>query len=154
MSTVVLGIGNPILSDDSVGIKAARLLGERFPDNPGVTVKEIYGGGLRLMEEMQGHESAIVVDAMLSGKRPPGSIMELGLSELQRTRNLASSHDTGLAEAMEAGRLAGLKLPSIVRIIGIEVSDVSTFGEGLTPRVEDALYRVVELVSEDIGRQG
>ena len=106
------------------------------------------------MEEMEGYESAIIVDAMLSGERPPGSIREMGLSELQRTRNLASSHDTGLMEAMEAGRMAGLKLPLIVRIIGIEVSDASTFGEGLTPRVEDALYRVVELLSEDLGRQG
>lgn len=117
--TIVIGLGNPILSDDSVGIKAARALAPLLEGAAHVQVMELYGGGLRLMEAMAGFEFAIIVDAMVTGRYTPGTVLEIGLDEIPGTRNLASGHDTGLYEAMQIGRALGLSLPDDVSIIGI-----------------------------------
>lgn len=150
--TVVIGLGNPIVSDDSVGIKAARALVPLFEGAPHVQVTELYGGGLRLMEAMAGFEFAIIVDAMVTGRYTPGTILEIDLKELPRTKNLASGHDTGLYEAIEIGRALGLILPDDICIIGIEAVDVVNFGENLTPAVELALPKAVSRVLARVGQ--
>ena len=152
--TVVIGLGNPIVSDDSVGIKAARALVPLFEGAPHVQVMELYGGGLRLMEAMAGFEIAIIVDAMVTGRYTPGTILEIELEELPGTKNLASGHDTGLYEAMETGRALGLNLPDKVSIIGIEALDVINFGENLTPAVEMALPKAVSMVLARVAQPG
>src|ERR1044072_2640099 len=62
--TVVVGLGNPILSDDSVGIKVAEQVKRHLSAESGIDVLEAYAGGLRLMEAIAGYDSAIIVDAM------------------------------------------------------------------------------------------
>ena len=154
--TVVIGLGNPILSDDSVGIKAARLLKGRLEGVGHVVVMELYGGGLMLMEAMADFERAVVIDAMVTGRHEPGSILELDIGDLgdnndfKCSRNLACGHDTGLAEALEVGRSVGYVLPSEVKVIGIEAADVVNFGENLSPPVSGALPLVVEMVLAEV----
>jgi hydrogenase maturation protease len=63
MRTLVLGLGNPLLGDDAVGLKVAALVRERLGGAPGVDVEEEEAGGLRLMERMTGYDRAILVDA-------------------------------------------------------------------------------------------
>ncbi len=150
--TIVIGLGNPILSDDSVGVKAARALMSYFQGSEHVQVIELYGGGLRLMEAMAGFDKAIIVDSMVTGRHEPGTILEIKLEDLPKTRNLASGHDTGLYEAMETGRALGLNLPDKVSIIGIEAADVINFGENLTPAVEMALPKAVFIVLSRVGQ--
>ncbi len=149
-NTVVIGLGNPILSDDSVGIKAARLLKPRLEDFEHVVVKELYGGGLVLMEAMAGFKRAVVVDAMVTRKHAPGTIQILGMDDFKCSRNLACGHDTGLADALEVGRSVGLNIPSDVMVIAIEAVDVINFGENLSAPVADALIEVVEMVVREV----
>lgn len=144
--TVVIGLGNPILSDDSVGIKVAGLLRERLGCWPGmVDVKEVYAGGIRLMDEMAGYERAIIIDAVVLGGAP-GSVSLLSAGDVYGARHLASTHDTGLATALETGRILGLTLPSDIMILGIEARDVETFSEELTDEVKQAVPVAVEQV--------
>jgi len=60
MKTIVIGLGNPILSDDGVGVKVAYevedRLGDKIPKN--VTITEASVGGLRLMELLEGYPAA------------------------------------------------------------------------------------------------
>jgi hydrogenase maturation protease len=150
--TLIIGLGNPIVSDDSVGIKAARKLKPHFQDNEQVEVIELYSGGLKLMEAMEGFKKAIIIDSMVTGNHTPGTIIEIELDELPRTKNMASAHDTGLYQAMETGRALGIKLPETVNIIGIEALDVINFGENLSPEVEAALPKAVSMAIVRVGQ--
>ena len=143
MRTVVVGLGNPILSDDSVGIKVAALVKSQLPDAADVDVFESYAGGLRLMEAIAGYDSAIIVDAMKTGSCPPGSIKWLSIDSLTKTRNTLCTHDSDLATAMALGRDLGLAIPDNVEIVGIEASEVECFSEELTSGVLAALPRAV-----------
>ncbi len=77
MRTILVGLGNPILSDDSVGIKVVGLVKQRIPEHAGVEVVQVYAGGLRLMEAIAGYDRAIIVDAIKTGEQPAGTIRKL-----------------------------------------------------------------------------
>jgi hydrogenase maturation protease len=147
--TVIIGLGNPVLTDDGVGLRIARELGRRLAGRSGVTTVELYSGGMWLMEAMAGHERAIVIDA-IAGAGVPGAIHRLGPGDLPQTRTVDSTHDAGLPVALELGRSAGLQLPQDVQIWAVEAADVETFGERLTPAVERAVPLVVERVLRDL----
>jgi len=150
MRTVIIGVGNPVLTDDGVGLKIADCLEEKYRGCADVTVRQLHCGGIRLMEAMAGHELAVVIDAMTGGSGRAGSVYTLGLAELGQTRNTWSAHDASLAMALELGAMGGLKLPGAVRIWAVEAKDVSTFSESLTPEVARAVPRVVKEVVREL----
>jgi hydrogenase maturation protease len=146
MKILVLGLGNPLVTDDSVGLRVAARLQPRLADRPDVEVSEDYWGGLRLMERMVGYDRAIVIDAIRTGA-PPGTIHHLTPHSIPTQRS-ASSHDVNLATALEFGRGAGLQLPGDdhILLVGIEAEDILSFGEQCTPAVEAAIAPAVEEV--------
>jgi hydrogenase maturation protease len=153
MKTVIIGLGNPILGDDSVGVIVSRKIRDRLRlrsdagETAGeVDVKEVYAGGIRLMDAMTGYDRAWIIDAMVTGRHQPGTIIPLSAHDLCSTRNIVCTHDTNLDTALELGRMLGVHLPSKVRVWGIEASDVESFSERLT----DAVFRSVPLAVEEI----
>ena len=146
MRSLILGLGNPLITDDSVGLRVAEALKPRLADRPDVEVSEDYWGGLRLMERMIGYDRAIVVDAIQTGA-PPGTIHQLTPDGIPTQRS-ASAHDLNLSTALEFGRQAGMHLPENrhIQLVGIEAEDILTFGEQCTPAVQAAIPRAVETV--------
>ena len=67
MQTLIIGLGNPLVTDDSVGLRVAAELRSQLAGRPDVAVTEDYWGGLRLMEQMVGYDRVIVIDAICSG---------------------------------------------------------------------------------------
>lgn len=151
MRTIIIGLGNPLLSDDGLGIQAATLLRQRISDDELVDVVEAYTGGLGLMELMVGYQRAVVVDAVSSGQNLPGTLVELGMDDLLSTRNTTSTHDASLAIAIETGKILGLKLPDEIFFIGIEAAEANNFGEQLTTQVSQALPLLVDHVLNKLG---
>jgi hydrogenase maturation protease len=152
MKILVLGLGNPLITDDSVGLRVAAKLKPLLADRPEVEVSEDYWGGLRLMERMVGFDRAIVIDAICTGA-PPGSIHRLTPGSIPTQRS-ASSHDVNLPTALTLGRTAGLQLPGDdqILLVGIEAEDILSFGEQCTPAVESAIAPVVEEVLQAVAR--
>ncbi len=84
---LVIGLGNPLISDDSVGLRVADRLKQRLAGRPRIVVTEDYWGGLRLMERMIGYDAAIVVDAICTGATP-GTIHHFAYTRWPRRRAL------------------------------------------------------------------
>lgn len=152
MATILIGIGNPVLADDSVGLEVARRVAGLLPAGNDITVRELYSGGITLMEAMAGYDRALIVDAMCTSDGEPGTVHFPTTASLFDTRNTCSTHDANLAVALELGQLAGLHLPSEIRIWGIEAADVSSFSEQLTQEVERVVPAVVEDVLHELGQ--
>lgn len=148
-STVIVGLGNPVLADDGVGLRIARELRRRLEGRSGVATVELYAGGMWLMEAMAGHDRAILIDAIAAGGAA-GAIYRLGLGDLRQTRIANSTHDASLPVALELGRAAGLRLPDEVQIWAVEAADLDAFSERLTPAVERAVPEVVEGVMREL----
>jgi hydrogenase maturation protease len=146
MKTLVIGLGNPLLRDDSVGLRVVQSLREFSADHPDIAIMEDYWGGLRLMEQMIGYDRAIIVDAICTGATP-GTIHLLSPDDIPTQRS-ASAHDVNLPTALEFGRQAGAHLPSFenILLVGIEAADVQTFDESLSPEVEVVLPEAVNKI--------
>ncbi len=141
---LVLGIGNPILTDDAVGILVIRELGDVNAD-----VKEAYTGGLSLLDLILGYSKVIIVDAAKSEGGEPGTVSLLKEDEIKRALHASSTHDMSFSEAVELGRkLFPDEMPSQIVIVGIEVKDTETFSEKPTEPVRKAIPRAVEMVKE------
>jgi hydrogenase maturation protease len=155
--TLIIGLGNPIVSDDSVGLRVAARLREILADREDVDVTEDCWGGLRLMERMIGYDRAIVIDAISTGA-PPGTIHHLTTTSIS-TQKSASAHDVNLPTALAFGRRAGAHLPADddVRLIGIEAEDLINFGDTCTPAVAaaipSAVREVVQILHSMLGEQ-
>jgi hydrogenase maturation protease len=143
MRTLIIGLGNPLVTDDSVGLCVAAQLRELLAGRSDVAVADDYWGGLRLMEQMVGYERVIVIDALRSGAAP-GTIHHLAPGDMPTQRS-ASSHDMTLPTALALGRQAGLPLPedNAIVLVGIEAEDILNFGETCTPAVAAAVSRAV-----------
>ena len=150
-STIIIGLGNPILSDDSVGIHVARRLRERIAGRRDIEVIEAHAGGLRLLDLLVDHPRAIIIDAMTTAACEPGTIRRVSPSDLQGTRNISSSHDTSLANALETGRALGMDVPHDVIIFGIEAAVVDIFSEALSEHVANAVPVMIETVMGIVG---
>ena len=148
--TVVIGLGNPILGDDAVGLHVAQALAAELAGVAGVVVKELHAGGMRVMDAVDGFERAVIVDAMCTGSLRPGSVRRLEVGQLGQARNLASTHDTNLPTALELGRMLGLRMPQAVTIYGIEARDVETFGETLSEDVKRSVPEAVRLITREL----
>ena len=145
MKTLVLGLGNPILSDDGIGIHVARALENVF-DKEDITVTETSVGGLSLLDILIGYDRAIIIDAVQTVGGKVGQVYRLEPEVFADTRHAATPHDVNFATAMELGKQVGVALPRQIIIFAIEVKDVTTFNENCTPEVESAISHCVEMV--------
>jgi hydrogenase maturation protease len=153
---LVIGLGNPILTDDGVGVKVAyeveKALGANIPDN--LTITEASVGGLRLMELLVGYDRVILIDAILTqNRKKTGTIHHLTLENLEDispTQHSASAHDTSLVKALETGRRIGLQLPTNFSIYAVEVENILDFNEEPTPAVAAAIPKVTAEVLAEI----
>lgn len=149
--TIVVGLGNPLLGDDGIGWRVAEEVRGRI-ERAGLAAEVdcLAVGGLRLMERLVGYERAIVVDALTTGRRPPGAIWRCSLDDLPdpAAGHLGSSHDATLQTALAVGRSLGARLPDDVIVVGVEAERVYEFSEELSPAVAAALPTAVESVME------
>jgi hydrogenase maturation protease len=139
MRTLLLGMGNPILSDDAVGVRLAGDLARALPAVPGLdVVEECSVGGLNLLEVLEGYEQLIVLDAVKTEGGLPGDWYRFTLDTLQGTLHLTNIHDVNFATALELGQRLGMLLPhrSNVHVFAVEAEDVVTFSEHMTPALE------------------
>jgi hydrogenase maturation protease len=140
---LILGLGNPILSDDRVGLEVARSLHAQLPDGSALLC-EASVGGMELLHVLEGHRRVVLIDAFEPGRLEPGAVAELGLEELEASYTPLSPHTAGLRSCLEFGRLCGLEMPAEVRVFVVGTCEVRTFSERCTPSVEAAIPRVVE----------
>lgn len=154
--TLIIGLGNPILTDDGVGVKVAREL-ERQIDlhaHPELSITEASAGGIRLMEVLLGYDRVILIDAYYLNpeKSVPGKIHHLTLDDLRAvspTQHSTSAHDTSLVTALDAADQLGYKIPQDFTIYAVEVENILDFSESPTPFVAEAIPKVVSRIIEE-----
>jgi hydrogenase maturation protease len=150
-TTLILGIGNNLLSDEGVGIHVVRYLEARHADEPDVTYLD--GGTLSftLADPIAEHANLIVVDAARLGEAP-GTIRCLVGSEMDRylKGNRSSVHEVGLVDLFDISRLSGT-FPERRALIGIEPETLG-WGDNPSERVAPAVPEAARLALELVAR--
>ncbi len=150
---LVLGLGNDILSDDGVGLVAARRVAELLGDR--VDHEEAAVATVDLLEMISGYHRVVIVDAFQNPDLPAGTTIRTTPDELPDGFGYRSFHTLPFKEMLRIGAELDLPLPAEIVIHGIVVDDVVTFGESFTPLVAAAWPRWSEAIAaEEMGGAG
>lgn len=119
MSTAVLGLGNPLLTDDGVGL----VLLEQLREDSWVDVELVDGGtwGLSLLPVLADCDRVLVLDAVRAGNEPGTVVRGTGSDVPRFYRYPLSPHQIDLTEVLAAAEMVG-QVPSEVVVVGIEPS--------------------------------
>lgn len=152
---IIIGLGNPILTDDGVGVKVAYEVEKALTSLPeNLTITEASVGGIRLMELLVGYAHVILIDAlMIKPGDEPGQIHHLSLEDLRDispTQHSTSAHDTSLVTALEVGQQIGMDLPKSFSIYAITVENILDFNEEPTPAVAVTIPKVRDMVLKEL----
>jgi hydrogenase maturation protease len=149
MKTLVLGLGNPILSDDGVGIRVAREVAEKLND-PQIAVAETGVAGLSLLDCIVGYDKVIITDAIQTKNGNPGQVYCMEPADFAFAKHFSSPHQVNLITALELGKMLNLAMPQKITIFAIEAKDITNFSEKCTPDVEQAIPKVVKMVLNEL----
>lgn len=144
----VLGIGNPDRGDDGVGPAVLRALERRRPSGVDLRIRD--GDMLALIDDFDGGDAVICVDAA-AGERA-GRIHRIDLAEEALPRDVAfvSSHAFGLPEAFALAEALGA-LPERLLVYAVEGSRFE-HGSAMSPAVAAAVEDVAKRLVAEIER--
>jgi hydrogenase maturation protease len=103
--TLVLGLGNVIMSDEGVGVHVVRRLEKHgLPD--GVECLDGGTGGFILLEPLQNAERVILIDAAADGN-PPGTVTRTIPRFSHDYPPTLTAHDIGVKDLLDAFYMGG-----------------------------------------------
>jgi len=146
MNTLILGIGNPILTDDGIGIKIARKIKE---ENHELEVVEASEAAMALLELIGGCDKLILIDSIKTEQGKLGELYKLELEDLKPAMGFSSSHGLDIATAFKLGERVGYRMPKSVSIYAVEVKDNTTFGEECTEELEKRIPQITKQIIEE-----
>ena len=146
-TAVVIGVGNRWRRDDAAGLEVIDALQGRVDDS--VSLVESDGEPARLLDAFELAATVVMVDAVVTGEHPPGTIHRLTDEDLPSQMGIGqSSHLVQLFESIELGKLLD-RLPNGLVLIGIEATDFDN-GEGMTDAVGAAIPGAVAAVVAEL----
>jgi len=152
MRIVVLGVGNTLLTDEGVGVRAVEKLQLDFDLPPEVVVIDGGTTGMEMLEDLSNSDHIIIIDAVRGGNAPASIIRLAGEQVPVFFKTKLSPHQIGLSDVLATLVLTG-EQPGGVTVIGIEPLSLET-GMALSPQIEGVLPEVVNLVVAELLQLG
>jgi hydrogenase maturation protease len=150
--TLLLGVGNLLLSDEGVGLRVLERLVTSYelPEE----VQALDGGtlGLDLLYYLEGTENLLIVDAVEMGKEA-GSVIRLEGDEVPSFLSLkVSPHQVGIPDVLFAAKLRDI-CPRNVVLWGVQPGSLEP-GLQLSPQVEAQVDELVDQVLDQLAQWG
>ncbi len=151
MRTLILGLGNPQLVDEHMGLDVARGLHAKLSD-PDVDIIEASAVGMNIFEIAAGYNKVVVVDCIRHGEGDVGELQRLGLADLELVQQRRSGSDTEYRATLELAAGNGGVLPFEISIYAIEMGVGALRDDGIDAMAEGAVPRLVaEIAREEFG---
>jgi hydrogenase maturation protease len=155
-SILVLGVGNILLTDEGLGVRAVERLAAAhdLPEN----VEVLDGGtlGLDLLPRLAGVDALLLVDAVKAGGQAggqPGALVRLEGDAIQAALAVKMSvHQVGLQELLAVSAFQGTLPPQIV-LWGMEPAEID-WGLELSGPVAARLDALAEAVAQELRTWG
>lgn len=141
LKPLVVGLGNPLMGDDGIGVRVSRELRERRV----VDINVVDGGtpGFGLLELLAEERLVIMVDAV-DAAREPGSVFWVDPDTLFSETRKSSLHQINLTDALDLLGKSGTR--ATLKIIGVQPSRV---GPGL--ELSEILAARMNMIATEAG---
>jgi hydrogenase maturation protease len=148
---LVLGIGNPLMGDEGVGIRIISILMRGFEFPSAVELMDAGTMGIGMLGVLKDREFVLVVDAIDGTGHPPGTVVLLSPQDLAPNQILHSLHDQKLVDVLEAAHVAGIAIEA--ECLGVQIARIEQWVTDLSPEVEEALPGAVQAVLDLLGEK-
>jgi hydrogenase maturation protease len=151
--TLILGVGNDILTDDGIG---SRLVTDliKLINRPDILFNTACCGGLEIVEYIKDFKRVILVDAIRTQGGRPGDVYYFIPSDFRETSHLSNMHDVSFLTALELYDTLNLSLPDEIHIIAVEIAEDMIFSEEFTLQLKErypgVLEKVLDIIKEII----
>jgi hydrogenase maturation protease len=147
--TVVLGLGNPIMSDEGIGPAILQRFMDRAQDYAPIEFVDVGTGGFSLLYHLEGADRVVFVDCAQMGDQP-GTIRRFTCDQVQTVKRLAhfSLHEGDLLTLIEKAKQLG-QCPEEIVIFGIE-PELIDFGLDLTETLSARMDEYVARIDEEL----
>ena len=149
----IMGFGNPVRSDDVIGIYVIEKLQKLLKDNDDISIFDMGTGAFEVLFGLQGHDKIILVDAVINTKEPIGSIFKVPANEVLRTPEnnpLVFLHSIKWDQALSyAKKILREDYPEDIHVYLIAIRDTK-MDINLSKTVQDAGDKVVGLIMKEI----
>lgn len=145
--TLIVGLGNPLMSDEGLGITIIEKLERDFKLPSHIFLLDGGTAGYALIDYVKGFEKIIIIDAVKGG-RTAGTIYRFTSEEVISQPALKlSGHQIDLAEVLNLAEKLG-ELPETI-LIGVE-PDKLDYSLELTPKVAASVDSVITTILDEI----
>jgi hydrogenase maturation protease len=135
---LVLGIGNLLMGDEGVGVRAIEFLQQDvWPE--GVCLLDGGTGGFHLLDYLSSNEPLVMIDATMDGQ-PAGTVTTLRPKYASDFPRALTAHDIGLRDLVEAAQLTGA-LPDI-DLVTVSIDAITPMHLTLSAPVQASLPAV------------
>lgn len=152
MDILVIGLGNVLLEDEGIGVRAVEALQQRYQLPESVEVIDGGTSAMDLLRPLEGRERVIIADAVKTGD-PAGTLVRIPNDEVPKFfQTKISPHQLGLSDLLALLTVTD-RAPRELSIIGMVPAGMAT-RVGLTDTVADQLDEMVEMLAEEIRSLG
>lgn len=150
--TLIIGVGNLLLSDEGVGIHVAQRLIQNYSLPEEILVLDGGTLGLDLLYYLEGIENLLIIDAVLMNK-DPGTLMRMADDEVPSYMSFKMSpHHIGIPDMLFAAKLKGLYPPNVV-LWGVQPGVVD-LGLDLSEPVDNQIDTLIDHILAELNRWG
>ena len=146
---VVIGLGNPLFSDEGVGIHLIREFEREAAGYPNVAFLDFGTNGMAALHAISGKRKAIIIDCA-SMAEFPGTIRRFSPADVVSHKILSgmSLHEGDLLKVLELGQSIGEYAKEVI-VFGIQPAQISP-GEELSLTLKVRLAEYKSLIAADL----
>jgi len=149
----IMGFGNPVRSDDVVGIYVIEKLQKKLKDNSDVSIFDMGTGAFEVLFGLKGHDKIILVDAVVNTSEPVGSIFKVPAEEVLRTPEnnpLVFLHSIKWDQALSyAKKILREEYPEDIQVYLIAIEETK-MDIHLSKTVQDAGDKVFDYIMAEL----
>ncbi len=148
-----MGFGNPVRSDDAVGIYVIEQLQKRLGENEAVSIFDMGTAAFEVLFGLKGHDRIILVDAVVNSGEPVGSLFKVPAEEVLQAPEedpMVFLHSMKWNQALSyAKKILQDEYPDDIQVYLIAIEDIRMEVQ-LSQEVQEAGDKVVEHVLDDL----
>lgn len=153
MKTAIMGFGNPVRSDDAIGIYVIDQLKPILEDQENITLFDMGTSAFEVLFKLKGHSKILIVDAVINTEEEIGTLFKVPAKEVLKAPQddpMVFLHSLKWDQALSyAKKILGDEYPDDIQVYLIAVDNTRLEIE-LSEKVKKAGERVIDFILEEL----
>jgi len=153
MQIAIMGFGNPVRSDDGIGMYVIEKLKQHIGENDSISIFDMGTAAFEVLFGLKGHQKIILVDAVINTNEPVGTLFKVPADEVMRAPQedpMVFLHGMKWDQALSyAKKILQDDYPKDIEVFLIAVENTKLEID-LSDKVREAGDKVINLILDDL----